>query len=220
MAGIPKFGDSTVDSYYSQMLETLPSQEIGYTDISTERRSREEIAKSIADYLEPYLDKSVSSVKANERSQRAALDADAASRGMTSSTYLSDTKRQVSRAAQADIADLRSAFVSNVAQQTEENWGAQVNRLLTVDTTNAANRLTRDQWNASARAALEALAYQRALETKARIDAGKSSGTPSDTSGDGITKYGVTPDSWEDPNYWWERTSGSGSITGQGAMTN
>lgn len=153
-----------LDTYYKQLVENFKPQEISYEDITTEQKTESDFASAISAYLEPYKQKSLKNIESSERAQRAMMDADAASRGMGSSTYLTDVKRQVSRQAQADKAGLESEFVSQIGQRTAEAWQNQLNRALNVAQTNAANRMTRDQWNAQERTRSETEAWQRAFE--------------------------------------------------------
>lgn len=155
--------DATTNKWYQQYISEFTPQQIDYKDITTEQQTRDQLSASEAAYLEPYLQQSMKSVLAQAQAQRAAYDADAASRGMTQSTYLTDVKGRVSQQAQSDIAGLQSAYQSTLAQQTNSAYQAQLNRLLSVSQQNEQNRLSVSEWNASERTRSEALAWQRAF---------------------------------------------------------
>ena len=156
--------DATINAYYQQFLSGLTPQTIDYQDITTEEQTKDEFSASEAAYLEPYYTQQIKSVLASAKAQRAEYDADAASRGMSSSTWLSDAKGRTSQQAQTDVASLQAAYTSALAQNTNDLYQAQLDRLLTVSQQNASNRLTVDEYNANQKTNTEALAYQRALE--------------------------------------------------------
>lgn len=180
--------DSTLDSYYQNLVANYKPQEISYQDITTEQKTESNLASAIAAYLEPYKKKSVSSIESSLRSQRASADADAASRGMGTSTYLSDLKSRMSRQAQSDISNIESDFVSSIGQRTAEAYQNQLNRVLNVNQVNAANRLSKEQWNAQEKNRAEAEAWNRAfiLAQYAPASSGGSGG-----SGSGGSSYYV-----------------------------
>lgn len=187
--------DATTNKWYQQYIPEFTPQLIDYNPISTEQQTREQLSANEAAYLEPYLQQSMKSVLAQAQAQRAAYDADAASRGMTQSTYLTDVKGRVSQQAQSDIAGLQSAYQSTLAQQTNSAYQAQLNRLLSVSQQNEQNRLSVSEWNASERTRAEALAWQRAFVAASQEAAAAGGGgyyLPSDQQ-DGITA--------NDPNY-------------------
>ena len=155
--------DATTNKWYQQYIQEFTPQQIDYNPISTEQQTREQLSASEAAYLEPYLQQSMKSVMAQAQAQRAAYDADAASRGMTQSTYLTDVKGRVSQQAQSDIAGLQSSYQATLAQNTNNAYQAQLNRLLSVSQQNEQNRLSVAEWNASERTRAEALAWQRAF---------------------------------------------------------
>ena len=189
--------DATTNKWYQQYIQEFTPQQIDYKDITTEQQTREQLSASEAAYLEPYLQQSMKSVLAQAQAQRAAYDADAASRGMTQSTYLTDVKGRVSQQAQSDIAGLQSSYQSTLAQQTNSAYQAQLNRLLSVSQQNEQNRLSVAEWNASERTRAEALAWQRAFVAASQeAAAAASSGGGSwgtNPNADGITA--------NDPNY-------------------
>lgn len=117
--------------------------------IATEDRTYDEYADEVARYLSPYLQNAIRSRRDQTAEYRAAADADAWSRGMGGSTYLSDQKNQLAKAEARDIMAARNEFLGNVGQQAFNALQNQYNRNLQANIQNAANALTADQVNAS-----------------------------------------------------------------------
>ena len=166
--GMTSLGNKQLDSYYQSFIKTLPNQQISYDPVTLQEQTVESIAGQVEKYLRNYYDQSIAERKKQTTQQTAALDVDAASRGMNSSTFLSDMKNRQYMAEAADIADLNSDYNANLAQTVQNQYNQYLTNKLNVDFTNRSNQLEVDKWNASAQLALEELAYQRALEANAR----------------------------------------------------
>ena len=111
----------TVSDYYSAILGQLGNsgvnpEKITYEALGYEMPTEVEIAQKISEYLRPNYDRAISSRRAQTTQNRAALDIDAASRGMGSSTWLTDAKNRQALAEAADIAGLESDYGTNLAQ--------------------------------------------------------------------------------------------------------
>ena len=156
-------GNAQLDSYYQSFLTTLPNEEIEYHPIEYETQTVEGIRDQVAGYMRNYYDKAIKQRQTQTRQYNAEADVDAASRGMLPSTYLSDLKGRQYMAEASDIANLESDYNANLAQTTQQQYNEYLNRKLSVDTQNVANRLDVDKWNAQARLALEELAYTRGM---------------------------------------------------------
>jgi hypothetical protein len=181
--GMTSLGNKQLDSYYQSFIKTLPNQQISYDPVTLEEQTVDSITGQVEKYLRNYYDQSIAERKKQTTQQTAALDVDAASRGMNSSTFLSDMKNRQYMAEAADIADLNSDYNANLAQTVQNQYNQYLTNKLNVDFTNRSNQLEVDKWNASAQLALEELAYQRALEANARQPvsyggSGKGSGSP------------------------------------------
>lgn len=107
-------------------------------------QSYEDIAKQIAAYLRPYTDNAIRARQKQTGTDRAAADVDAASRGMVSSTWLSDAKNRMAAAEASDIANMENEYLGNLGQQTFNAFQNQLNRRLQADTQNSANQLQAD----------------------------------------------------------------------------
>lgn len=117
--------------------------------IATENRTYGEYADEAAAYLGKYLQNSIRERKDLTSGYRAAADADAWSRGMGASTFLTDAKNQLAKAEARDIMAAQNEFLGNVGRQAFEALQNQYNRNLQANIQNAANALTADQSNAS-----------------------------------------------------------------------
>jgi hypothetical protein len=171
--------------YYNQLktqLQTNPNT-INYTPIQVEQQSLEGLSKQIADYLRPYTDSAIRQRQAQTDQYRAEADVDAASRGMGSSTWLTDSKNRMSNAEAADIADLESTFQSNVGEQAFNSFQQYLQNKLSADTTNASNQLETDEFNAKLYQTLEELAYARAGDMYGLTGSGSGSGSASKSTG-------------------------------------
>lgn len=175
-------GNAKLDSYYQSFLKTLPNQQITYDPVQLEEQTVDSITGQVEKYLRNYYDQSIAARKKATAEQTAALDVDAASRGMSSSTFLSDMKNRQYMAEAQDIADLNSDYNANLAQTVQQQYNQYLSNKLNVDFTNRSNQLEVDKWNASSQLALEELAYARALDAYKRA--------PSSGGGSSIKSYG------------------------------
>ncbi len=112
--------------------------------IATEDRTYGDYANEVASYLNPYLQNAIRSRRDQTADYRAAADADAWSRGMGGSTYLSDQKNQLAKAEARDIMAAQNEFLMNVGQQAFNALQNQYNRNLQANMQNAANALNAD----------------------------------------------------------------------------
>ena len=117
--------------------------------LATENRTYGEYADEAAAYLGKYLQNSIRERKDLTSGYRAAADADAWSRGMGGSTFLTDAKNQLAKAEARDIMAAQNEFLGNVGQQAFQALQNQYNRNLQANMQNAANALAADQFNAN-----------------------------------------------------------------------
>jgi hypothetical protein len=163
----------TVSEYYNNILAQLGGsgitpEKITYEALGYEMPTEVEIAQKISEYLRPNYDRAISSRRAQTTQNRAALDIDAASRGMGSSTWLTDAKNRQALAEAADIAGLESDYGTNLAQNVYNMYNQHLTNKLNVGMFDKSNQLSVDQQNvANALAAAqwrEETAYARALD--------------------------------------------------------
>ena len=112
--------------------------------ISADMQSYEGLAKQISAYLRPYTDSAITSRKKQTTAARVAADVDAASRGMGSSTWLTDAKLRMANAEASDIANLENQFTSNLMQQVYQSDQAQRERAQQAAIQNVGNQLSAD----------------------------------------------------------------------------
>jgi hypothetical protein len=176
-----------LNQYYQQYLRTLPQQTVAYNPVSVKEQSIDEITNQVNSYLKSYYDSAIRSRQNEAMANRAAIDADATSRGMGASTFVTDAKSRQMNAAASDIANLRGQHGSTLAQQVQAQYQNYLANKLSADTTNAQNQAEIDKWNAQTRYALEELAYARAKEALAMAGTGSggSSGGGSYSGGGG-----------------------------------
>lgn len=154
----------TLEEYYNEYMETLSPQAITYNPLAIEEQTQEGLSSQISEYLRPYYDRAISSRQTQTAANRAEFDVDAASRGMTPSTWLSDVKRRENIYEASDIASLESEYGASLSESVFNAYQAYLDRKADIDSTNAANQLQIDMFNSEAMTAAEKEAYARALE--------------------------------------------------------
>lgn len=166
-----------LNTYYQQYLKTLPRETVTYNPVAVKEQSIDEITNQVNSYLKSYYDSAIRSRQNEAMANRAAIDADATSRGMGASTFVTDAKSRQMNAAASDISNLRGQQGSTLAQQVQTQYQNYLANKLSADTTNAQNQAEIDKWNAQTRYALEELAYARAKEALAMAGTGSSGGS-------------------------------------------
>lgn len=190
------FEDAVLNKYYQQfMSETdgLPTGGVDYTPITVENKTTDELRSQIAASIRPAVDQSIDTLKTNVVSQRASADADAASRGMGRSTWLSDVKSRLSQSEQANVASIETNYGANLSQQVMTAWQNQQNLKSTIDAQNASNKMNVDQFKAEKQTEREQTAYERAqyaaaVANAAASSSGSRSGSGSTSGYDDITE--------------------------------
>jgi len=177
--------NKSLDSYYQQYIKTLPYEKVTYNPVAVKEQSIDEITNQVNSYLKSYYDSAIRNRQNEAMANRAAIDADATSRGMGASTFVTDAKSRQMNAAARDIANLRGQQVSTLAQQVQAQYQNYLANKLSADTTNAQNQAEIDKWNAQTRYALEELAYARAKEALAMAGSGGGSSGGGSYSGSG-----------------------------------
>lgn len=116
--------------------------------VNVEQRTYGDYADEAAAYLSKYLDNSIAARRKQTADAKAAADVDAYSRGMGSSTWLSDSKNRLAEQEASDILAAQNEFLGKVGEQAYNAMQAQSDRVLQAAMQNAANQLTADQQNA------------------------------------------------------------------------
>lgn len=201
------FSDPSLNKYYQNFLRVLPQEKIEYSPITYQEQTMEGLSDQISKYLRSYYDKSINARKAQTVQNNAAIDVDAASRGMTNSTWLTDAKNRQYMSEASDIAGLESDYASKLAENTYNQYNTYLANKLQADTQNAANKIEVDKWNSQARIAYEQLAYQRALEERARVNAAAAAASASSRRRSGSPKGSDDGLYADDIVYVWDAKS-------------
>lgn len=152
--------NETMKSAFQEIYTKIPRQTITPTAISLAEKSRSEMLSETEASLRPYLDLSATQREQAAIQGRAELDADAYSRGMGSSTWLTDKKSRESMAAQTDIANMKAQYAASIADSVNKQLQNYQANKLAVDQTNVSNKLAADQFNAQEEEKAYTKAYQ------------------------------------------------------------
>lgn len=182
--------NATYASAFQEIYKGIPRQTITPTAISLAERTKADIASEVDASMRPYMDMAAAQRQQAAVQSRAELDADAYSRGMGSSTWLTDKKSRESMAAQTDISNIKAQYSASLADSINTQLQNYTSNKLAVDQANVSNKLSADQFNANQ----EDQAYQKA--------------------------YGIFMDMWDKGLFAPASTgSGSGSGSGSGDLT-
>ena len=161
---------SEQDKYYSnQAFETIyekakkdyAPQLVTYTPLDEQT-----LAERIGAVLRPLYDKAIAAIFRGNKHADAELDADAISRGMGSSTFVTDVKRRQDNAAADDVRELESDYGTKLADQLYKAMEGERSRMLEVEKFNAQQR------NAAMEQAFAAAKYLYQAYLEARADQG------------------------------------------------
>lgn len=160
--------DPKFQEYYQQILAGMNPNTIEY-----QAPTADEIASQISEYLRPAVDQQIRSRREATAQQRAQTDADAASRGILSSTWVTDIKNRLKQSENADIAAAESDYRAQLLQGVYNRQAQEADR---------ANQIA--MFNAQMKQQAEADAYKRAgdmynlyLSNKSRGGSGSSGGS-------------------------------------------
>ncbi len=110
-AGTENGGAQSFDDYYTRLIESLRSY-----GIELELPTLEELRDQLAAFLRPSVDEAIESRRRHGETAAAELDADAYSRGMGGSSYLSSMKNREQDAVERDIAGMERGYSATLAQ--------------------------------------------------------------------------------------------------------
>ena len=177
---------------FQNIYSKIPRQTITPTAISLAEKNRATVAAEADASLRPYLDLSATQREQAAVQSRAELDADAYSRGMGSSTWLTDKKSRESMAAQTDIANMKAQYAASIADSINKSMATYEANKLAVDQANVSNKLAADQFNASQEEEAYTKAYQILMDMWNKgLFATPTTGSGSDDGDvDGITANG------------------------------
>lgn len=129
-----------VPQEYSQLFDKL-FQSITDKTAAVEYTPRSDSAlkSALSKALRPGYDQAIQTRKSQAAANRAAIDADAASRGMGSSTWVTDVKNRQNNAMASDIANLEGNYQSALYNSLLSKMSEQDNLAMTAKQINAGN---------------------------------------------------------------------------------
>lgn len=127
--------EEVLSAYIDEMYARYAPEEL-----TIDEKSEDELRDSVASWLRPGYDQAIASRKSQTLTSRAALDADAAARGMGASTYVTDVKNRFLSAEASDVASLEADYGAALAKAVAERQSEQSERLLETQTYNAEQR--------------------------------------------------------------------------------
>ena len=126
------YGNPTFETFYAKTKQEYAPQKISYTPLDEQT-----LAERISAVLRPVYDKAIAAIFRGNQRQDAELDADAISRGMGSSTFVTDVKRRQDNIAADDVNDLEREYGTKFADQLYKAMEGERDRLLDVQKFNA-----------------------------------------------------------------------------------
>jgi len=146
------FGDANLQSQYDNIRSQLQGSG-AYTPLSLPEQTLDGIAEQLAQIYRPQVERAIAQRSGATKQQKAAIDVDAGSRGMGTSTWVTDAKNRLMSAEAADIAGMESDYASQLAGDA-----------LTQYQNYLSDKLRLDQYNQQLQAAMEGAAYDQAMQ--------------------------------------------------------
>ncbi len=164
----------TFEELFEELLKQYMPELVEYTPLS-----EEVLSETIRNWLRPAYEQAIQNRRDQTERINAELDADAWSRGMGQSTYVTDVKERQFENEMRDVDTLEGNYASMLAQQLYDALKAQQEKKLEVDQFNA------EQINRAREKAAEAARalYQSYQSGKSHGSGGKSSGGSDQKSG-------------------------------------
>lgn len=103
---------STFQTYYNTILGAM-----SVPSVSVNVPSRAELKSEISSYLRPSVDLAISNRRSSGETAKAEMDADAASRGMGASTYVSSMKEREDDDVESDISMMEAQYTATLAER-------------------------------------------------------------------------------------------------------
>lgn len=146
------FNDANLEKAYQSIYGQLQGSG-GYTPLSMPEQTLDSITEQLSNVLRPQYERAIAQRYGATKQQKASIDVDAASRGMGSSTWVTDAKNRIMNAEAADIAGMESDYASQLAGDALN----QYNNYL-------GDKLALDKYNQGLLQALGDDAYNRAMQ--------------------------------------------------------
>lgn len=178
-----------INAYMQQILGMLNIPQVSYTP-----RSAASFRNEYAAFLRPGVDESISRRKQATTTYKAELDADALSRGMGASSYVTDVKDRQQDAEADDIASLESNYQATLARMISEAVAAEQQRAYEAAAYNANAMASATQMAFSAAQQLYSADHAQQLAAAKAYTGGRSSSRSKSSSNGVIT---TTPENCE-----------------------
>ena len=146
--------DEVLGAYIDEMYARYAPEEL-----TVDEKSEAELHDSVAAWLRPGYDQAIANRRTQTLASRAALDADAAARGMSSSTYVTDVKNRQLNAEASDVASLEADYGAALAKYVGERQSEQSEQAFEVRTYNADRR--KDAYDMAYAAAVKLFEYYK-----------------------------------------------------------
>ena len=147
---------------YASNYQQMQSQG-AYNPLSMQEQTLEGITQQLADVYRPQLEQQILNRYGATKKQKAAIDVDAASRGMGTSTWVTDAKNRLMNAEASDIASMERDYASQLAGDALQQYNNYLQ-----------DRQNLDRYNQSLAIQLGDTAYGRASD---QYNAGLIDGT-------------------------------------------
>jgi hypothetical protein len=161
------YGNEAFETIYEKAKKDYAPELASFTPLDEKT-----LAERIGAALRPLYERAIASVFRGNRRANAELDADALSRGMGSSTFVSDLKRRQTEAAAEDVRELESDYGAQLADQLYKAMEGERDRALEVEKFNAQQRSRASEQAFESAKVL----YSAYLEAKAAQEAARSGG--------------------------------------------
>lgn len=146
------FGDAHLQSQYDSIFSQLQGSG-AYNPLTLPAQTLEGITEQLAQIYRPQVEQAIAQRYGATKQQKASVDVDAASRGMGTSTWVSDAKNGIMNAEASDIAGLETDYASQLAGNALSQYQDYLN-----------NKLQVDQYNQQLQLALQSAAYDQAMQ--------------------------------------------------------
>lgn len=146
------FGDAKLQTQYDNILTKLQGSG-AYTPLSIPEQTLDSVTEQLAQIYRPQVERAIAQRYGATKQQKAAIDVDAASRGVGTSTWVTDAKNRIMNAEAADIAGLESDYISQLSGDALKQYQNYL-----------GDKLKLDQYNQQLKAALGGAAYDQAMQ--------------------------------------------------------
>lgn len=158
------WGKGKVNKYYNRNINQMQPNTVEAPVMELQEQSKATIEDQIRGYLNPALQKAITSLKKQKDYSRRYVDVDVPSRGVDpESAWYKNAKRNLDVGETYARSAVSNNYLSNVAKQTSEQYDRYLNRKAQYDLTNASNALNTEEFNAKVKDALEEMIYERSV---------------------------------------------------------